>query len=261
VTSGAEESDYITAGTFVISPPAEPPVTTPGKPFQRIFQSLTGSTPTPDITFIGGTEYTTTEPIVLTGTAEPGSVVTIYDGDTIIGTVIAGPDGKWSFYFSPYKDLHTLSAQACINGRCSEKSEIITIKRPNSDKLPACRSGITLKSYRITAKTGTPAEISGNLPKESKGLVYIAWGDATNERFDKPQDDRLKVSHTYQKAGTYSGYVILNDSDTCQSATYFAVEVTDPISPISVAAITVATVLGLGLLWVIASRLLPLLRK
>ncbi|WP_309600188.1 Ig-like domain-containing protein, partial [Klebsiella pneumoniae] len=33
----------------------------------------------------------------LSGTAEAGATVTIYDGDTVLGTAIAGVDGNWSF--------------------------------------------------------------------------------------------------------------------------------------------------------------------
>ncbi|WP_417441374.1 Ig-like domain-containing protein, partial [Klebsiella oxytoca] len=29
--------------------------------------------------------------------AEAGATVTIYDGDTVLGTVVAGEDGRWSF--------------------------------------------------------------------------------------------------------------------------------------------------------------------
>ncbi|MCY3428318.1 hypothetical protein KQJ77_12045 [Klebsiella oxytoca] len=32
----------------------------------------------------------------LSGTAEAGATVTIYDGDTVLGTVVAGEDGRWS---------------------------------------------------------------------------------------------------------------------------------------------------------------------
>ncbi|ADU70507.1 Ig-like domain repeat protein [Pantoea sp. At-9b] len=34
---------------------------------------------------------------VLSGTAEPGSTVTVSDGDTVLGTAIVGTDGNWSF--------------------------------------------------------------------------------------------------------------------------------------------------------------------
>ncbi|WP_268001568.1 Ig-like domain-containing protein [Klebsiella oxytoca] len=32
----------------------------------------------------------------MSGTAEAGATVTIYDGDTVLGTVVAGEDGRWS---------------------------------------------------------------------------------------------------------------------------------------------------------------------
>ena len=34
---------------------------------------------------------------VLSGRAEPGSTVTISDGDTVLGTATVGNDGSWSF--------------------------------------------------------------------------------------------------------------------------------------------------------------------
>lgn len=52
-----------------------------------------GSTPQP---IISGGATNNTSP-VLSGSAEPGSTVTIYDGETAIGSVTAGSDGSWSF--------------------------------------------------------------------------------------------------------------------------------------------------------------------
>ena len=52
-----------------------------------------GSTAVP-VTPGGATNDTTP---VLSGTAEPGTVVTISDGDTQLGTVTVGDDGNWSF--------------------------------------------------------------------------------------------------------------------------------------------------------------------
>lgn len=53
----------------------------------------TGTTPEPIPS--GGVTNTTTP--TLSGTAEPGSTVTIRDGDTVLGTVTAGSNGEWSF--------------------------------------------------------------------------------------------------------------------------------------------------------------------
>ncbi|WP_149998724.1 Ig-like domain-containing protein, partial [Klebsiella pneumoniae] len=37
----------------------------------------------------------------LSGTAEAGSTVTIYDGSTVLGTVVADEDGHWRFTPDP----------------------------------------------------------------------------------------------------------------------------------------------------------------
>ncbi|EIC85944.1 Ig-like domain-containing protein [Serratia sp. M24T3] len=52
-----------------------------------------GDTPVP-VTSGGATNDSTP---VLTGTAEPGSTVTVSDGTTVLGTVTTGSDGSWSF--------------------------------------------------------------------------------------------------------------------------------------------------------------------
>ncbi|WEJ82968.1 BapA/Bap/LapF family large adhesin [Kluyvera intermedia] len=48
---------------------------------------------------------------IISGTAEPGSTVTIYDGNNVIGTVTAGTDGQWGFIpTTPLGDgSHTIS--------------------------------------------------------------------------------------------------------------------------------------------------------
>ncbi|WP_017348354.1 Ig-like domain-containing protein, partial [Pantoea sp. A4] len=49
----------------------------------------------------------------LTGTAEAGAVITISNGDTVLGSVIAGSDGSWSFTSSTLADgTYTLSVTA-----------------------------------------------------------------------------------------------------------------------------------------------------
>jgi len=54
----------------------------------------------------------------LSGTTTPNEVVTVKDGDTVLGTATAGPDGKWSF--TPTTALgegqHSLTASTTANG-------------------------------------------------------------------------------------------------------------------------------------------------
>jgi hypothetical protein len=73
----------------------------------------------PAITAIGtdtgvlGDGLTSDTTLTLTGTAEPGSLVSVYEGATLIGTVVAGPNGAWSLTTTPLADgLHTYTATA-----------------------------------------------------------------------------------------------------------------------------------------------------
>lgn len=50
---------------------------------------------------------------VFTGVAEPGSTVTLYEGDTALGAVVAGPDGLWTITSSTLAEgSHIVSAGA-----------------------------------------------------------------------------------------------------------------------------------------------------
>ena len=229
VAAGTDVSDYVVAGTFAITPPAQPPARPPSRLFggftaQFMRQPITA----PEIAFPTESEYTSAQPFVMTGRATAGAIITLYDNNAVIGAVLAGEDGIWQFYFSPYKKLHTLHAQACQEGRCSDSSRTITIHRPDSSNLPACRPGIALEEHHLTATIGKLLGVSGSIPEGSAGIVYVSWGDGSNERFGIGSSNQLNATHTYQDTGTYSGYIIVNDSKSCQTATYFSVEATRP---------------------------------
>lgn len=250
VTDGLEVSDYVIAGTFVVTPPVQPPFTAPVPPLGGVVDKIfTQPVSAPEITFPSGDEYVSAEPFVITGRAEAGALVTFYDDGSEIGTVIAGGDGSWKFYFSPYKDRHTISAKACRGDRCSDSSRTITV-RPG--KSPACRPGVTLEKYRLSTAIGEPVELSGLLPEASAGTIRIAWGDGTTERFDTDPSRQLEASHSYQEAGTYSGHVVLGGGTICYGAAYFAVEVLDPAQ--SIPAIVLIGIVGI--LLVIIARLI-----
>ena len=50
-----------------------------------------------DATWIVSGGLTNNNAPVLSGNAEPGSTVTVSDGDTVLGTATVGADGSWSF--------------------------------------------------------------------------------------------------------------------------------------------------------------------
>ena len=88
--------------------------------------------------------------------------------------------------------------------------------------------GIALEEHHLTATIGKLLGVSGSIPEGSAGIVYVSWGDGSNERFGIGSSNQLNATHTYQDTGTYSGYIIVNDSKSCQTATYFSVEATRP---------------------------------
>ncbi|EOE2718812.1 Ig-like domain-containing protein, partial [Klebsiella oxytoca] len=76
----------------------------------------------------------------LSGTAEAGATVTIYDGDTVLGTVVAGEDGRWSFTPDALDEgSHSLSTTVTDKaGNVSERSPVFeltvdTVVTPVSD--------------------------------------------------------------------------------------------------------------------------------
>src|SRR5262249_14346126 len=76
-----------------------------------------------------GTPITTGTP-TFTGTAKPGYTVTIVDGNTILGTVVADASGKWSFT-SPLlaKGKHQIQVEVTnLLGETSLLSDILTIQ-------------------------------------------------------------------------------------------------------------------------------------
>ncbi|WP_162556739.1 Ig-like domain-containing protein, partial [Klebsiella oxytoca] len=96
----------------------------------------------------------------LSGTAEAGATVTIYDGDTVLGTVVAGEDGRWSYTPDALDEgSHSLSTTVTDKaGNVSERSPafeltVDTIVNPVSDLQVTDNAGEdtgTLNSGNVT---------------------------------------------------------------------------------------------------------------
>ncbi|MBB4867628.1 putative RNA-binding protein with TRAM domain [Pseudomonas nitritireducens] len=69
------------------------------------------------------------------GSAEPGSVITIRDGETVLGSTSVGEDGTWSFTPSALEDgEHAISVTATDKaGNVSELSDVLPIKVDTSE--------------------------------------------------------------------------------------------------------------------------------
>lgn len=70
----------------------------------------------------------------ITGTTEPGVTVTVSVDGNVVGTVVADGDGNWSL---PLTDeladgMHTIDAEAVINGNVEKDSVSFEVKRPGA---------------------------------------------------------------------------------------------------------------------------------
>jgi hypothetical protein len=65
---------------------------------------------------------------VLTGEAPPGATIRVYDGDTLLGEVKAGPDGLW--YFAPAAPLSTGAHVLRVEGVGSDGGTVTSVERP-----------------------------------------------------------------------------------------------------------------------------------
>ncbi|MEW5558967.1 Ig-like domain-containing protein, partial [Enterobacter asburiae] len=103
-----------------------------------------------------------------TGTAEAGATVTVYDGDKVLGSVVADKDGNWSY--TPTTNLiegtHSITATATdAAGNVSEPSDnwgfILDITPPNvgiSGNSAESLSGMSEPGATITVVDGTGKE-------------------------------------------------------------------------------------------------------
>jgi hypothetical protein len=67
-----------------------------------------------------------TPPPTLKGTASAGSTVHIYDGETLLGSLVVGADGKWTFTIPVLSDdgVHNLTATALRGGENEARRQI-----------------------------------------------------------------------------------------------------------------------------------------
>jgi hypothetical protein len=90
------------------------------------------------------------------GAAEPGDLVKIYDGSTLIGTTTTDPSGSWSYTTNPLSDgYHPLTATVTdVAGNTSAPSQVVDplVDPPVSPTAPAITS--------FSPATGSVAEVT-----------------------------------------------------------------------------------------------------
>ncbi|ORM94757.1 Ig-like domain-containing protein [Pantoea cypripedii] len=129
--------------------------------------TVTNDSVTPNVTVPSG-GYTRDTTPVLTGTAEVGSRVTIYDGATILGSVTVGAGGTWSFTTAVLANgSHPLSvtvtdAAGNVSGITSSTVNVDTVAPTAATALAVNTAGTTLTGTGEAGTTVTVKDAGGN---------------------------------------------------------------------------------------------------
>ena len=88
--------------------------------------SVTIDTTAPNAPVITGDTIVNTDRVMLTGSTEANSKVTVFDGGTLLGAAIADGSGAWSYTTSPLSDgPHAFTATASdVAGNTSQLSQV-----------------------------------------------------------------------------------------------------------------------------------------
>jgi Bacterial Ig-like domain/Putative Ig domain len=142
--------------TYTVTPPLAAGTYTITYTVTETGKTESGKSPSETITVSGGTTVTptpTTKPTVtngttttptISGTATVGSTVTIYDGTTVIGTVVVGSSGTWTYTVTPALPAgsHTITYTVTETGKTqSGKSPAETITVGGTTSTPPGDSG------------------------------------------------------------------------------------------------------------------------
>ncbi|MVN21798.1 Ig-like domain-containing protein [Mucilaginibacter arboris] len=132
----------------------------------------------------GGTITNNNKPTI-TGTAEPGSTVTLYDGTTVIGTTTADASGNWSI--TPATALadgsHNLTTKAkdAAGNISAASATTITVDTivPAAPSVPVLASGGTITNNNKPTITGTAEPGSTVTLYDGTTVIGTATADAS----------------------------------------------------------------------------------
>lgn len=164
--------------------------------------------------------------VLISGESVPNAQIIIYQDGEIIGSILANDSGQWSFIFTATYTPTTLSFEACIDGRCSVLSTLLTLNFPDLSQL-ACEVDIRLEQYRfwgVSAGDQLTLQLTEGLGADA--VIEIEWGDETSEKFDYESGiSSNEFQKIYETASSYNG-TIRAVGDNCGER-YFSVQVVD----------------------------------
>ena len=202
---------------------------------------------TPDLSSVsdsGGSssdDITASATPVVTGTAESGSTVTLYDtdGTTVLGTTTA-TGGNWSITASTLgQGSHTLTAKAADSaGNVSNASSSLAVTIDTAAPASVALSASSL----VTANAGTGATVGTLSATDATAVTYaLATGNGTNDADNASfvlSGNTLSIGGLALTAGTY--HVYLSATDAAGNVTYLAQNITVQDAP------TVSSIVRVG---------------
>jgi hypothetical protein len=202
-----------------------------------------GSPSTPDLSSGSDTGSSSTDNITnddtptITGTAESGSSVTLYDtdGTTVLGTATA-TGGNWSITASTLgAGGHTVTAVATdAAGNTSGASSSLAITVDTS-----APSGLALSTTSVaTSNAGSSATLATLSASDGQAITYsLGVGNGTNDADNGSfaiAGNSLKVGGSALSAGTYKVYLTATDAAGNAGSQAFTITVVDAPSVSSI---------------------------
>lgn len=165
-------------------------------------------------------------PTLISGTALPNSQIIIFIDGEAVGSTFSGPDGRWFFNVYITKTSQVLRAITCIDDICSDYSNLAEVVfQGDINKCKDLR--FMLEDYRFWAiSKGKGVDVNlKSINGASPFEVLIDWGDDVTEKFNRDTDRNFSVHHIYKNVGQYNGSITLSDSEDCEYALFFSVDV------------------------------------
>ncbi|HHS9652741.1 TPA: Ig-like domain-containing protein, partial [Klebsiella oxytoca] len=177
----------------------------------------------------------------LSGTAEAGATVTIYDGDTVLGTVVAGEDGRWSYTPEALDEgSHSLSTTVTDKaGNVSERSpafELTIDTTAPSASAPEVTDDVAGHTGPLTSgdltNDATPA-LSGTA--EAGATVTIYDGDTVLGTVVAGEDGRWSYTPDALDEGSHSLSTTVTDKagNVSERSPAFEITVDTTVTPVS----------------------------
>nr|WP_315248999.1 Ig-like domain-containing protein [uncultured Duganella sp.] len=176
-------------------------------------QDDSGASPTDNLTSVATP--------VFTGTAESGSTVTLYEGNTVLGSAVA-TGGSWSITSTTLSPgTHSLTVKASdAAGNVSAASQALSVTIDTS-----APTGLALSSTgAATANAGAGASLATLTALDSSAVTYALATGSSGEDADNPSftiaGNSLQVGGATLIAGTY--HIYLSATDAAGNVSYLA---------------------------------------